>query len=233
MYPMWSNLGWRKLHRFGKLYWIPSSTYFLHYLPALSFPWSTGKEVMVAIPPHPALAASAHLIPALKSYWPSLQSHFAKHGGYASLNAFKLYYIRSDPLHSAISICGAFTVYVYVMQQLTGNASQVDGLWTFLPVIYGAHFAFQKQIAAMIDPPKLGFLSSTKGQSLAENIDPRLALMFGLQVCIAAKLWYWRPCTDWLTAQVLWSCRLTYNAIRRGMFKKWVLAYWDLSASHW
>jgi hypothetical protein len=49
-------------------------------------------------------------------------------------------------------------------------------------VIYGAHFAFQKYVGAQIDPPKLGFLSSSKGMSLADNVDPRLALMFGLQV---------------------------------------------------
>jgi hypothetical protein len=50
------------------------------------------------------------------------------------------------------------------------------------PVIYCAHFTFQKYIGAQIDPPKLSLLSSTKGQSLAENVDPRLALMFALQV---------------------------------------------------
>lgn len=83
--------------------------------------------------PHPALLASEHLIPAIKSYIPSFQSHFVKHGGYLSWNAIKLYYARADPMHSCISICALFTVYVYVMQQITGNASQVDGLWTFLP----------------------------------------------------------------------------------------------------
>lgn len=88
---------------------------------------------MPSAPPHPALFASEHLVPSLKAFWPSLQSHFAKHGGYLSLNAAKLYYARADPMHSAITICGFFTVYVYVMQQITGNASQVDGLWTFLP----------------------------------------------------------------------------------------------------
>lgn len=50
------------------------------------------------------------------------------------------------------------------------------------PVIYCAHFTFQKYIGAQIDPPKLSLLSSTKGQSLAENVDPRLAMMFALQV---------------------------------------------------
>jgi len=84
-------------------------------------------------PPHPALSASQHLIPSLKSFWPSFESHFQKHGGYLSLSAAKLYYARADPLHSAISICSLFTIYVYVMQEITGNASQVDGLWTFLP----------------------------------------------------------------------------------------------------
>lgn len=84
-------------------------------------------------PPHPALDAWQHLIPSLKAFVPSLQSHFQKHGGYLSLEAIKLYYARADPLHSAISICAFFTAYVYVMQEITGNASQVDGLWTFLP----------------------------------------------------------------------------------------------------
>lgn len=86
------------------------------------------------------MLASTHLLPALRTFWPAFKAHFAKHGGSAglqgglvSLQAFKLYYAQADPLHSAVAICAFFSTLVYVTQQVTGNASQVDRLWTFLP----------------------------------------------------------------------------------------------------
>ncbi|MCO5583364.1 hypothetical protein L7F22_037274 [Adiantum nelumboides] len=159
---------------------------------------------MAVIPdvPHSALLASKHILPALKSFWPTFQEHFAKHGGYLSLEAAKLYYARVDPLHTAIWICAFFSTFVYVTQQITGNASQVDRLWTFLPVIYTIHFTFQQSLASILDPPKLAglFSSNSATKAAANQIVPRLALIFFLQV--------------------LWSGRLTFHAIRRGFFKK-------------
>jgi steroid 5-alpha reductase family enzyme len=148
---------------------------------------------------HPAMDASQHFIPALKSFWPTFQQHFAKHGGYLSLTAIKLYYARVDPLHTAICLCTFFSVLVYAGQQITGNASQVDRLWTFLPLIYTAHFTFQKTIAGLIDPPKLvAGLIPGAAKGTTADILPRLAV---ITLC-----------------QTMWSARLTFHAIRRGFF---------------
>ena len=41
-----------------------------------------------------------------------------------------------------IKLCAATTVTVYILSLITGNVSQVDRLWTFLPVIYSSYYAF-------------------------------------------------------------------------------------------
>lgn len=150
--------------------------------------------------PHPALDATKNLIPALQAFWPTYRQYFPTLASLVDYRNHVAFYTQADSLHSAVAICGFFTIYVYVMQEITGNASQVDGLWTFLPVIYGAHFALQKYVAHLLAPSKLeSVFGSIASPSLSDLIEPRLALMFGLQL--------------------LWSARLTYNAIRRGMFK--------------
>jgi len=63
---------------------------------------------------------------------------------------------------------------------LAGNVSQVDRLWNILPLIHGAHLTFY---------PKLG---------LSRDLDPRMVLVFGLQV--------------------LWSLRIATNSFRRGFY---------------
>ena len=81
---------------------------------------------------HPALDVNSHLLPALRSAWPAITGHFAKHG-WLRLSSWVSFYQDADVLHSAIVLAIFFIAYVYIMQQITGNASQVDGLWTFLP----------------------------------------------------------------------------------------------------
>ncbi len=81
---------------------------------------------------HPALDPNTHLVPALKSAWPAIYGHFSKHG-LLNASSWITFYKTADVMHSAIVIDILFTIYVYVMQEITGNASQVDGLWTFLP----------------------------------------------------------------------------------------------------
>lgn len=138
--------------------------------------------------------------------------------GTLSFQALKLYYARADPLHPAICICAFFSTFVYVTQQVTGNASQVDRLWTFLPgdyfpmsfdysdlipVIYTIHFTFQEYTSALIDPPSVPrFFSTFSPSSAKQLVLPRLALI--------------------LILQIIWSSRLTFHAIRRGFFKKLV-----------
>ncbi|PWN45254.1 DUF1295-domain-containing protein [Ceraceosorus guamensis] len=158
---------------------------------------------MVLTPPHPALDINEVAIPALANFWSSFTAHFPSALSFFSPAVQSKWYATADPLHSAVVICAAFSTYCYVMQEITGNASQVDGLWTFLPVIYTFHFTFQRAIGHWLQPPSpvtSFFQKSAASVSAFDLIEPRLLLIFGLQV--------------------LWSARLTFNAIRRGMFKK-------------
>ncbi|CAO1636042.1 unnamed protein product [Parajaminaea phylloscopi] len=162
------------------------------------------------------LKATTHLVPTLKAFWPTLQSFFSSHP-VLSVQSWLTYYASADPLHTAILICAAASTAVYVAQQLTGNASQVDRIWTFAPLWYGAHFTLQPVVAAKLiasgwaheglagsgsDPvAKLTFWGhkAFSDSSVGAQLQPRLALMFALQL--------------------LWSTRLTFNAWRRGFFK--------------
>lgn len=162
------------------------------------------------------LKASTHLLPTLKAFWPTFQTFFQTHP-VLSLQSWATYYVSVDPLHTAIVICAASSTAVYVAQQITGNASQVDRIWTFAPIWYGAHFTLQPVVAAKLlasgwareglaglaaDPvAKLSFWGhkAVVDSSVSAQLQPRLALMLGLQL--------------------LWSARLTFNAYRRGFFK--------------
>ncbi|KAL9932591.1 hypothetical protein V8E36_008708 [Tilletia maclaganii] len=130
--------------------------------------------------PHPVLDPQVHLLPALKALPAVFGRCFPTWAALAQPRAYLTLAsaLAADPIQASAGVCLAFSTYCYVMQEITGNASQVDGLWTFLPVIHATVFAFF-------------------GGRLPE---PRVLL-----------LW---------TLYVAWSTRLTYNAIRRGMFKK-------------
>lgn len=73
----------------------------------------------------------------------------------------------TDPLVFALAAAGAFAVYCWVASLATGNYSQVDRLWSILPVLYVLHFA-----------ARAGFA------------DPRLDLMAALSVLWGARLTY-------------------------------------------
>ncbi|KDN39444.1 DUF1295-domain-containing protein [Tilletiaria anomala UBC 951] len=150
---------------------------------------------------HPALNPNTHLVPALRSAWPAIKDHFAKHGA-LKLSSWISFYQHADVMHSGIVLAAFFIVYVYVMQQITGNASQVDGLWTFLPVIFCGHFTLQKFIAngGLVPAETVSFFGKPQKTTIWDIIEPRLALI--------------------LVLELLWCVRLTFHAIRRGMFKK-------------
>ncbi|TFK27149.1 integral membrane protein [Coprinopsis marcescibilis] len=86
----------------------------------------------------------------------------------------------------------------WVASLVTGNVSQVDRLWTFLPTIYAAYYAFLPLLPN--EQPFLLFPYAPKefGWATATSYSPRALLMFGVIF--------------------IWMCRLTYNAWRRGMF---------------
>ncbi|KAB5590056.1 Integral membrane protein [Ceratobasidium theobromae] len=94
-----------------------------------------------------------------------------------------------DPtLAFPVKFCLFNILWTFVAGEVTGNVSQVDRVWTFLPVIYSAYWGW--------------YLPLYGGEDNAwirkKGVGQRAALMVLLQV--------------------LWSCRLTYNTARRGLF---------------
>ena len=166
---------------------------------------------------HAALDPATHLLPAIRSFYPAFTTYFRNTKTLANLATYKAYYADADPLHAAIAFCGVVSVYVWIMEKITGNASQVDGLWTFLPLIYSAHFAVHRLFT--YQPAKLSLFGGVQHTSTWEKVEPRLALMTALSL--------------------LWSVRLTYNAYRRGMFKpgeedyRWPLLRKTMSRPLW
>ncbi|SGY14974.1 BQ5605_C013g07189 [Microbotryum silenes-dioicae] len=81
---------------------------------------------------------------------PSLTSFASAVPRTLSPSVLKAWYLSSstDPMHPALWFCTATSLIVWILGEVTGqgNVSQVDRyvlgpvLWTFLPVIYSAHF---------------------------------------------------------------------------------------------
>jgi steroid 5-alpha reductase family enzyme len=101
---------------------------------------------------------------------------------------------------------------VFVLGQATQNASWVDRLWAFLPLIYSAHFAFQGRWSGAGSVSQL-FGSKevnpqTQGWSafVPAGVDERMFILVLLQI--------------------LWSLRLNGNTLRRGFFD---ITYVELS----
>ncbi|KAI0346184.1 DUF1295-domain-containing protein [Trametopsis cervina] len=97
-----------------------------------------------------------------------------------------------------VKICTYTTIACYVLSVATGNVSQVDRIWTFMPTIYTAYFALLPLWPRESPLPLFPFTPAEVHASVAENWNPRALLMFGLTF--------------------LWMCRLSYNTWRRGLF---------------
>ncbi|EUC56506.1 integral membrane protein [Rhizoctonia solani AG-3 Rhs1AP] len=94
-----------------------------------------------------------------------------------------------DPtLAFPVKFCIFNILWTFLAGEITGNASQVDRVWTFLPVLYSAYWGWY-----------LPFYGNEDNAWIKEQgISPRAALMVLLQV--------------------VWSFRLSYNTARRGLF---------------
>jgi len=125
---------------------------------------------------------------------------------YSTLQSFiyqvKLWYASEDPFNSALGLCFYFSVFCWVLSELTGNSSIVDRAWTFMPLIYGAHFTFFDHFKHDSLKQKLFSWTGTTGtwqdSVVPDGVDPRQFLVLGLQC--------------------LWFTRLTVHAVRRGFF---------------
>src|SRR4051812_24128950 len=57
------------------------------------------------------------------------------------LDALKHVYLSTNPLISALSFALALAPAVLVVSEINKNYSQVDRLWSILPVLYNCHYA--------------------------------------------------------------------------------------------
>ena len=90
-----------------------------------------------------------------------------------------------DPLLQwPTKFCATVTVAVYVVSVITGNVSQVDRLWTFLPTIYTGYYALlplwpsEPYLGVFPYTPKEGSLSASK------DFSPRALMIFSMVVSV-------------------------------------------------
>ncbi|KAF8907355.1 hypothetical protein CPB84DRAFT_1813599 [Gymnopilus junonius] len=94
--------------------------------------------------------------------------------------------------------CVFTSIAAWVLSIITANVSQVDRLWTFLPTIYTAYYAFLPLLPNEQSYPLVPYAPKDLGYSIVKDFSPRALLMFGVIF--------------------IWMCRLSYNTYRRGLF---------------
>ncbi|GAA5860124.1 hypothetical protein JCM8547_009191 [Rhodosporidiobolus lusitaniae] len=115
---------------------------------------------------HPHLHTHS-LLPDLLSFPENAPTSF-------SLPDLQRWFIESPPLHPALLACVGWTALVWVLSEATGNVSQVDRLWTTIPLSYSALFTFYPYLTGMV--------------ANVRELDPRMLLVFGLQCAWSARL---------------------------------------------
>jgi hypothetical protein len=91
-------------------------------------------------------------------------------------------------LHWPVAFCALVTVGTYVLSVVTGNLSQVDRVWTFLPAIYTAYFALLPLWPAKPFLPLLPYTPSEIDSRVAKDFSPRALLMLVLVVSGAVRV---------------------------------------------
>ncbi|KAH9945463.1 DUF1295-domain-containing protein [Epithele typhae] len=97
-----------------------------------------------------------------------------------------------------VNFCLALSTITWILGVITGNVSQVDRVWTFLPAIYAAYYAFIPLWPTTSPVPLYPYVPEVVDPEIVDKFSPRALLMFGLIFT--------------------WMCRLTYNTWRRGLF---------------
>ena len=130
-----------------------------------------------------------------------------------------------------IQLCLGATLTAYILSLITGNVSQVDRLWTFLPTLYTAYYALLPLWPRTQQTALLPYTPETVHESYVATFSPRALLMLALIVsclCFDRKSHLMRSNPGYLDVQVLddpylsvWpfslaACRLSYNTFRRG-----------------
>ncbi|KAH9943722.1 DUF1295-domain-containing protein [Amylocystis lapponica] len=97
-----------------------------------------------------------------------------------------------------VKFCAFITGVTYVLSVVTGNVSQVDRVWTALPTIYTAYYALLPLWPCVSPLPLWPYTPEAVHPGATESYSPRALLMLSLVS--------------------VWTCRLSYNTWRRGLF---------------
>lgn len=81
-----------------------------------------------------------------------------------------------------VQFCIFSTTTTYILSIITGNVSQVDRVWTFLPTIYTAYFALLPLWPSKPLLPLFPYTPVDVNAQVAREWNPRALLMLGLQV---------------------------------------------------
>ena len=83
-----------------------------------------------------------------------------------------------------VNFCLANSVVAFVLGVVTGNVSQVDRVWTFLPTIYAAYYALLPLWPSKSPLPLFPYVPDIVNPTIVERFSPRAVLMFGLIVSL-------------------------------------------------
>jgi hypothetical protein len=81
-----------------------------------------------------------------------------------------------------VTFCLISTATTYIASIVTGNVSQVDRVWTFLPTIYTAYFALLPIWPNEARIPILPYTPKEIGSLVTRDFSPRATLMLVLVV---------------------------------------------------
>lgn len=95
--------------------------------------------------------------------------HYSKTKSLSPWGFYKSSSTHVDPAHPTLVLLGPLITFLYVLGLATRNVSQVDRVWTFLPVLFSASFALFPWLNA-------------RGEALYGHNKARLGLMLALQV---------------------------------------------------
>ena len=111
--------------------------------------------------------------------------------------------------------CLFLTGATWIASLVTNNVSQVDRLWTFLPTIYTAYYAFLPALPPAQTLWVMPYAPKALGWAVLKDYSPRALLMFGL-----VFVWMCRCVTSFSLHHLMFmlECRLSYNTYRRGLF---------------
>ncbi|TIC47200.1 Alg9-like mannosyltransferase [Wallemia mellicola] len=120
----------------------------------------------------------------------NLNSYFdlLKHSG-----SLKLLYLNASSDQLMVIACIYNILWTYSLSEITGNVSQVDRVWTVLPLLYTAIPTFDLAIKTYLQAPQ----STSLVDVLKITVNQRALLLLALQF--------------------IWSSRLTFNTARRGL----------------